>query len=351
MKIIFLIICLSFTRALAFEVPRNLTSGKSNFAWHTYYDGCYSMESFLPALPCNPASLIKLRDLKSQTDDKNFYGQIFFGSNVEYVKDVKSILDNSAKTETVQRVLNENRSSELEADLEFGSLYKNWAWSFSPSRITYYSLIRDKALPWISIYASQEQVLRVQYAKKFGDSFSAGLQLKGVRRQFIFSEFFITEALTEGGADNVLKNKTQNALFLEPGLTWAPENQAYQPQVSLAIMQLGTVDHRYEGLKTEPEGQLGLSIKPPSFEDLLELGIQASLHSQYNQVHELIRLAASYDLSPVQLAGSLNDTHQNIGVLLKIGPVQAGIIFNHEKYRDILGRSDDLNNYFFQLTL
>lgn len=346
MKLIFVFLFLNFSSAFGFEVPRVLTAGKSNFTWHTYYDACYSMESFLDSLPCNPAYLVK-----SQEVDQRLYGQIFFGSDVNYLKDVKAIIDNSAKTDAINRVLNENRSSELEAELELGSLYENWAWSFSPSRISYYSLIRDKALPWISIYASQEQVLRIQYAKKFENNFSAGLQLRGLRRQLIFSEFFLTDALVEGGSEKVLTIKTQNVLFFEPGLVWAPDHKGYQPQVSLAITQLGAVDHRYAGLSTEPEGQLGVSIKPPTYDDLLELGIQASFHSQYNQAFELIRLAGSYKWMPVQIAGSFNDSHQDIGVLFRIGFAQAGIILNHEKFRDVLGRSDELNTYFFQLTL
>lgn len=62
----------------------------------------------------------------------------------------------------------------------------------------------------------------------------------------------------------------------------------------------------------------------------------------------------NYDEAIVYFENMLSEDPNNPKTKMALASAyvgRSGLIFNHEKYRDVLGRSDDLNTYYFQLTL
>jgi hypothetical protein len=328
--------------ATALEVPRQLSAGRSDFTYHALGDACYSMDVYAGGLPCNPAFV-------GRPQKGEFNSHIFFGNDVTYFDDIKSILNNEADVATVHRVANNNRGAEFEADLEAGYIKEKFAMSVSPSRLNYYSLIRDPVLPEISLYASQEQVLRLQFASEINKDLDVGVQVRGVQRRFILSEFFIPEAMVEGGSNEVTRINEQKIVYLEPGMVWAPEGEYLSPQFSATVTQLGYVDRKYDGLSTSPEGQIGGSIRPAIDTGSLELGTQVTLSPQYQRWTELVRLAGSYKLGIARYSGSFNENQFDLAVDLKFKGAHGGVVMDYRKSDEFASGLADVRTFYFEL--
>jgi hypothetical protein len=336
-----LILIFFSSTALAIDLPRRLTSGRSDFKSHALGDNCYSMDIF-SALPCNPAFLAR--------DQKEYwYGHLFFGNNVQYYNDAKEVLDNRADTATFQRLFSQTRSAELEADIDVGKRNNHFAFSLSPTRINYYSLIRDRVLPYISLYAAQEQILRLQYAWELPNDFYFGVQARGLSRKFILSEFFLTEAVAEGGGDRVLNNRYQNIFYLEPGLLWSAPQTALQPQIAFSITQAGLADKKYDDLSSEIEAEMGASIKPELATGILEVGTHVSLHSQTKRWTDLLSAAATYTIGSSQYVGSISENQADLGLFLQVSKFQTGVVYDYRIFENLLGERDQIHTWYFQL--
>ncbi len=341
--LIFLILATSMSLpgvSLAVEVPRQLTSGRSDFKARALGDNCYSMD-LEGDTPCNPAFLAG--------DAKDYwFGHFFMGNNVNYYKDAKEVLDTRANTETFERLFSQTRSSELNADLEFGYRKNYFAASFSPSKIGYYSLIRDRVLPYISLYASQEQILRLQSAWKIQDSFYLGLQGRAVSRKFILSDFFLTDVLAEGGSDRVLNARYQNVFYLEPGLLWSAPEIFLHPQASFVITQAGLYDKRYDDLPSQPEAEMGASVRPDIGFGTLEVGGHVSLHPQTKRWTDLVSAAATLTVGNFQWVGSVSENQADAGLMLQFSKLQGGILYDYRIFENLLGEKDQRHTWYFQ---
>ncbi len=339
--VLWILTWLIWNTTFAVDVPRGLSSGRSDFKSHVLGDNCYSMD-LLGSLPCNPAFLA--RDPK-----KNWNAHVFFGNNVQYYKDAKDVLDNRGDTATFQRLFNQTRSSDLEADLELGLRQDHYAFSLSPSKIAYYTLIRDRVLPYISLYASQEQVLRFQEAWKLSNNFCFGIQARGVSRKLILSDFFLTDLVAEGGSDRLLNIRYQNIFYLEPGIVWEIPEINMKPQVSLVITQLGLADKKIDNLPVSPEAELGASIRPEVSNGVLELGTHLSLHSQSQRWTDLFSAAAIYSLGVAQFAISVRENQADLGFSLQLGKFQSGLLYDYQIFQNLIGERDERHTWYFEV--
>ena len=199
MKILASLLLFLSVQAQAIEVPRSIPLGSSDFTHHSLGTVCFAMDSLVDGLPCNPAFTAKERKGQFQT-------HLFFGNNVSYVQDVKNIMSGQADQRNIDRLFNQTRSSEMEANVEAGYLTEKFGLSFSPYRLSYYSLIRNSSLPVITLYAGEEQVLRTQLASYVNEDYFFGVQLRGVQRRFILSEFTLTDALVENSQDDIFRS-------------------------------------------------------------------------------------------------------------------------------------------------
>jgi hypothetical protein len=339
------------SQVFALEIPRALALGNSDFTSRSLGAACFGMDEVTNGLPCNPAFTGKERDARFQTE-------FFFGNNVSYVKEVSHLLDGTGDTETVSRLFNQKSSSEMEARIEASYLRETWGFAYSPYRLFYYSLIRNSALPVVTLYAGQEQILTSQLASFAGNDFFWGVQLRAVDRRFILSEFTLTDALASGGP-RYFETKSQRALYIEPGFLYSFENQAWKPQAGLTVKNAGLVDHKYEELSTSPEWHVAGSVKPPVGFGELELGLDlmflsatsassSSGTSSPREVRDIPRLGASYKLGAMQALGSYGDKEYSAGFLLKYGIWNGGLTYWRKKFENLLGEQDQLQTVYLE---
>lgn len=325
----------------AIEVPRSISLGSSDFTSRTLGSACYGMEVLISGLPCNPAFTAKERKSHFQTE-------FFFGNNISYVRDVAKLVDGSGDEATVERLFNQKSSSEMEASIEASFVRENWGISYSPYRLFYYSLIRNSALPTVTLFAGQEQNLAMQIASYEPDDFYWGLQVRAVDRKFILSEFTITDALASGGS-RYFDTQTQRAIYIEPGILYSFDEREWKPQVGLTIKGVGAVDKKYNELPTTPDWHVAGSVRPPVRFGELELGLDLLFNSYYTDSKDIPRLGTSYKIGAVQALASYGDKEYSLGFLLHYEGWNGGLTYWRKKFENLLGEKDQLQTVYLEL--
>lgn len=327
--------------ALATEVPRGIALGNSDFSSRTLSVACYGMETLVDGLPCNPAFTAKERRAR-------FQGQLFFGNNVPYIEDVSHLMDGAGDPHTVESLFNQEHSNEAEANIQLSFLHETWGLRYSPIRVFYYALIRNSALPVITLYAGQEQTLAGQIASFSQDNLYWGLQLRAVDRKFLLSEFTLTDALASQNG-HYFESNNQRALYLEPGLLYSVDDLAWQPQIGLTLKNAGMVDHKYEELATSPDWHLAGSVRPPVLSGVLELGLDLHFNSYIVEAREIPHLGFSYQLGVFQALASYADQEYAVGFLLNFHGWNAGVTYWHQDFENLAGETDQLQTVYFEL--
>lgn len=336
-----LFLLLMSLQAMALEIPRAIALGSSTFTSRSLSTACYGMDALIEGLPCNPAFTAKERRTQFQT-------QFFFGNNVSYVRDVTQLLDGTGDEDTVERLFSQKASAEMEANIQASFLRETWGLGYSPYRLFYYSLIRNSALPMITLYAGQEQTLTGQIASYAQDNFYWGLQLRAVDRKFILSEFTLTDALASGGNDN-FDTKNQRALYIEPGVLYSFEDKFWQPQFGLTLKNAGLVDTKYDGLSTNSDWHLAGSVRPPVGLGELELGLDLLFNSYIEEAKEVPRVGASYKLGAMQAVASYGTYEYSVGFLLHYDGWNGGLTYWRKKFENLIGEQDQLQTVYLEL--
>ncbi|RYZ66894.1 MAG: hypothetical protein EOP09_11970 [Proteobacteria bacterium] len=326
--------------ASAAEIPRSIALGSSDFTSRTLGNACYGMDVIVSGLPCNPAFAAKERK-------PHFQVEFFFGNNISYVREVSKLVDGSGDQETVQRLFNQKTSSEMEASIEATFVREKWGLSYSPYRLFYYALMRNSALPTVTLFAGQEQTLSAQIASYAEKDFYWGLQLRGVDRKFILSEFTLTDALASGGS-KYFETQTQRAVYLEPGILYAFEDRDWKPQVGLTVKNVGAVDKKYEPLPTNPDFHLAGSVRPPVAYGDLEFGVDLLFNTYVTDAVDVPRLAGSYKIGAVQALGSYGDKEYSLGFLLNYDGWNGGLSYWRKKFVNLVGERDQLQTVYLE---
>lgn len=122
-----------------------------------------------------------------------------------------------------------------------------------------------------------------------------GLQARAVSRRFILTQFYVTDAVINNG-EGLVDTRTQNLLFLEPGVLWTPTWGDWEPHISAAATQTGLRSRKDDEIPDDPEGEVGLSVKVPGLAGRLRLGPHVSLNArQHEEWDEKLRIAGVYD--------------------------------------------------------
>lgn len=338
--ILILLLILMAAKTFAVEVPRSLALGNSDFNSRSLSAACFGMDEVTNGLPCNPAFTAKERASRFQTE-------FFFGNNISYVQEVSDLLAGKGTAETVTSLFSQKTSSEMEARIEASYLRETWGLAYSPYRLFYYSLIRNSSLPVITLYAGQEQTLTGQVASFADNDFFWGLQVRGVERKFILSEFTLTDALASGSSQ-YFQTHSQRALYLEPGVLYAFESKPWKPQAGLTIKNAGFVDQKYEVLSTSPEYHAAGSVKPPVGFGELELGLDFMFSTYQREARDVPRVGASYKLGAMQALGSYGDKEYSAGFLLKYDIWNGGLTYWRKKYVNLLGEQDQTQTVYLE---
>lgn len=334
-----LIIVSAIFASVAKAAPRELTLGLSTATGRSLGSSCFSVDAGDEALPCNPAFTAR----ETQND---FKADLFFGNDIAYVQDVSTLLAGDGDEGTVRRLFSQTRASEMEANLEFAYRRPTFGFAIAPYRIVYYSMIRNQALPIVSLLAAREQSARMQLAGYAGNEWSWGVQLRGVQRKFISRTFALTDAFAEGGS-GIFDAESQNALYIEPGLLREWNDAAWKPQVTATLTQLGVVDHKNEDFPTSPQIHVGAAVEPPVGVGRLQLGIDASADSETQGWTDPFRLGSVYDVGMTRLAGSFGRSDQAFGFQLRYGAAVGGLTYRTRYIENWLGEDEWVRNVSF----
>lgn len=344
MKNLLLLIGLMFLSLNAradIELPRHLTFGRSDFLFKVLRETCYSLYFSKTSMgrPCNPAFL------GYEQENRN-HVHAFFGNNVKYFDEAMQVLNYTASESTVRGLFNQSRDAQFEADIEYYFGRDNWLISISPARLTYYSLIRNRVLPFVTLYTSLEPTIRGQIGWDIGSNLYFGLQGRLMNRNFIANEFFLTDAITD--PDAVLKVKNQTLFYVEPGLVWDAKEMPLEPQVSLTVTNLGAANKEYDELPIEPEVELGFSLRPMTNLGNLRVGPHLSFNRENKDLTDPLRLGAVYEQDRWNFLGSVKENEIDIGAFYQDEKFSAGLIFDHKYIENLKGYDEHLNTWYFQ---
>ncbi|MDG0815867.1 hypothetical protein [Bdellovibrio svalbardensis] len=316
------IILIGIEWAEAMELPSFMRDGSSRFLSRSLGSACYSMDSVERGLPCNPAFVAKSRDPR-------FDGDLFLGSNVEYLKEAERLLGGTATEADVARIAARRDYAQAEASLEASFQAATWGVSIEPYRLILYSHIENPSLPAVDFIAAEQQSAKAQIASYVSQNFYAGLQLRYTHVRFIGQFFTVSEALAENSQE-LFEAQTQELIFLEPGFLYAWEDAAWQPQISAVLSQWGVTSHKSEQFPIKPEGLLGASVKPLVPLGLLEVGTQFSVNANTENLRDAIRAAVSYKLGILQAVVSASEFDQSAGFLVGFKNFTSGLSYWNE---------------------
>lgn len=340
MKMTALVLLFVSSLASAATIPRDLALGASDHTSKLLGWACVTMEQTDVALPCQPA-------MTAREDDADFKAQFFFGNNVSYVREVSDLVSGDGDAESVRRLFSQTHGSEMEADFEAGYRRPTFALAFAPSRIVYYSLIRNEALPQMTLLALQEQTVRMQLASYVGNDTSFGVQFRGVRRKFVAGDFSLADAFAEDGK-GLFDTQVQNGLFLEPGLMREWLGVAGRPKVSVMVRNLGFVSEKFDEFPTAPELLMGTSVHPELQYGELELGLAARFNSQTQGLSDPWRVAGIYRLGVTRYSVSAGRSDFAAGFMLLYKNLNGGLAYTTRLIENLRGEQESLRTVYLQ---
>lgn len=325
----------------AAPVPRDLTLGRSESNSKLLGGVCYTTDTGHQALPCNPAFI-------SREVDPDFRAYFFAGNNISYLRDVSDLLAGDGNEDTVDRLFSQSRPAEMEANIEGAYRQPTFGVSFSPYRVLYFTAIRNKALPVVTLLASREQTLRFQFGSYIENDWSWGVQLRGVRREYIGQTFSIADIAVEKGTD-VLEPRQQSAFYVEPGLLKEWPESAWRPQMTFAITQLGFVDRKTDYFPASPALHVGGAVQP----DLggwgnWEFGVNADLHSQTQTWSDPFRFGTSYRLGVTRFSGSVGRSDHALGFQVNYKDFFGGLNYTSRWIKNWFGSDEWVRTVFFE---
>ena len=327
--------------ANAVQIPRAMSFGANGLLSQGLGYGCFAFDLAADTLPCGPAVL-------AETRERAFRASVFFGNNVSYMKEATEFAKGEASSQTIETLFKRTDSSELDANLEAAFVSPTFGVAISPLRVNYFTTFRNPALPEVSLYASQEESAKLQFASYVGNDLFVGLQTRLLHRKFVARHFFLTDALAENGPQ-LFDPQQQSLLFLEPGIMFAPENPEWKPQLSLNLVNWGFADRSYEELPILPQYHLSGSIAPIVGLGRWGLGFDLFWDQNVKDVLEPVTLATYYEFGILRLFASLAENSQGAGFQVMSGPLNLGVTYSDQQTDDGLGEKARARRLFLLL--
>lgn len=305
--------------ASADALPAALRDGSTRFLSRSLGSACYTLDSVQRGLPCNPASIAKERKARFDAD-------FFIGTQAEYLKEAENLLSGNDDEAAVAKFFSRRESIDAEVSIEASFQSSKWGVSIEPYRLVAVTRFENPALPMVDMIIAEEQSVKGQIASYVHENFYAGLQARYTHVKFIGQYFAISEAVA-GDHKDIFEAETQDLIYLEPGLLYAWEDLAWQPQISAMLAHWGVSSRKTEQYPIQPEGLLGVSIKPVVPLGLLELGFQLEVHSQTKNARDAFRGALAYKLGILQAVLSVSDYDKAAGFLVSYKSFSTGLSY------------------------
>lgn len=338
----------SWSQGILFaEIPYSLTSQQSVTVTHlSLGETCHVI--FLPGhlVPCNPAFLPI--DADKTERDSFLNGNIYLGDDYSKITEYFKILNNEDKAELAERFLNEKDPIAMQAST---SLWMKSSWfsaTFTPYKISYFSVVRDQADPQVALHALQEHSIAVQVGDEFADGFFAGLQVRGVKRKFIHQEFPVLEAVTD--PEHVLEIQDQHVLYLEPGVGYSVPVD-WRPRLSVNLINGGFADKNFEAFNTDPILDTGVGFSPPLGWPRLDLGVNYRPISQAEMAGERLRFGALLEFGVVSTSLGWDASNLSISVNSKFDKIGVGLMYTRNRISDPYFESYDNDAVYTEFSL
>lgn len=197
---------------------------------------CYSLRASYLDLDCNPAQMA--------TQEKRLFRANLIGNDeLSTVNEYRKQLDDDDSTTVAESLLNQDSQLIAKAATSIWYQHDWWAIGIVPVRAGIAYLRRNAAYPEISVHAFKEMELfgKIGLYSSDDQNLKVGFQTRYLRREYVYQEFYALDALTDS---SVVKLRHQDALYLEPGITytwdaeWRPEFSAMLS--NLAVYQRGS---------------------------------------------------------------------------------------------------------------
>lgn len=332
----------------ASDLPGSITDEPQSFMRAGFGRACYAVDGGPSALPCNPAYL--------GFKQKSSLGtRVFLGNDYGTVQKTIKATNNEFSSSDTRELLLRRAPLDLETNGEIYYRRQHVGLSVMPLRYKFMAVTANQALPVAAIQAMEEQGFQVQWGDVLVEEtddapyLAWGLQSRFAHRRFVAAELSATDLLVYTRSE-LFPVQRQNAVYFEPGLVYGSE-RGWKPRSTLMLTQLGYQDRRYAVTDRAPEVDFGSAISPPVGKGRWDLGFNYHYLFQSQSTWEQLRAVSSYTLKNFQgiLGWGLNNT--SVGVLTRILIFEVGVMYSHNRYRQIDNRFTYADGYFGQLGL
>lgn len=301
----FVVIFFSFRALGAYQAPNDFLTGAPGLMGMGLRQSCYAIDVAADVLPCNPAFIAKEKA-------RRFNTTLSWGNSVSYLKEATDLSQGHATEDSIQKLFTRHEDNELQTQIELGHTQETFGWSLTPALVNYSTSFYNQALPKISLYASLEEVAKLQFGSYLSDDWSYGVQLRYVHRRFVATEFYLTDALVPGG-NSLFEPRQQYLFFIEPGLMYAPKDSPLNPEFTLMVANSGFANERYSEIPIEPEYHFTASVNPELDYGRFSLGVDVNFNRKLREGPGPLSLGGFYEFGILRLFGSLARYENCIG--------------------------------------
>lgn len=279
---------------------------------------CLGLQEVADSLPCNPAMTSKATkgSLKAAGLISNGYSNL---------AKTRRLLSGNIDQPLIDDLFSDQRVLQVEssANVMFTSQYINSR--YTPVSYKFFSVIRNDANPDVELFAVEEEDLAIQTGFSYGD-FDFGIELKKTDWKFIRQRFKLLSLGTQQGRD-AIKPKKQTGYFIQPAINYNIP-LSWSPRIAIQVVNVGTVDEKYEEFKHPTEMQFGFGITPPVPYGKLDILLDYKSLNYEEKAADKIHLGALYKYGAMNLGFGLDSNGGSIGVFYGLEQINAGILFS-----------------------
>ncbi len=287
---------------------------------------CLSLPGSPLELSCNPAFL-------ATEEKRQVRANLALNDRVVEVNKYRLLLEEEDTFGLVNGLLKEKEPLIANAAISLWYQRDWWAIGVVPMRAGYASFFRNSAYPEIAghVFAEREIFAKAGLSLASDPRVRLGLQARYNERDFFRKQFALLDAVTD---NNLIRIEKQKALYLEPGLVYAFDDQARNTLsatvTNVAVYQSGS--HQ----PVRPLFDLGFATAPNFADGKLKTSTHFTNNPEVNDPFQLFRAGVVYDFDQVaSISGSIAKTELGLGVNGRIQSLILGVAYKTtEVYMD-----------------
>ncbi|GIL16943.1 MAG: hypothetical protein BroJett040_06940 [Oligoflexia bacterium] len=308
-------------------------TGAHSFLTHSILgSACSASGMMLAEYPCQPAALADL-------EDHVFSSNLYAGEDYDVLYKNRDLLKGNNKKQLALSLMSEPEPVRLEGSVQLWGRYRNAVLLYQPVRYTYFSRVTNSAYPDVTVHAMQEQSLSFAWGQRLDQSFSGGIQIRGVDRTFIHESFNLFEALPN--IDEYLLSQSQKVLYFEPGLVYEFQgldpDTSWHPALTAKIENFGFADKKYEQIPLKPYLDTGVRIQPPMLMGEFEFLVNYRW-IQDVETERKFRLGAQYHFGLATFIGGFDPDQWSVGLNSIFRTISAGLMYKRSVLSDFDGQ-------------